>query len=294
MRRLETLVLLGAVISAPAFAAVPVVESQGTNVRGGVAAPAGGAVQTYPATQSYPSSSVAAESYPVVAAAEPVAGNSGGSAQSEIFYQLQTLQSEVQELRGLVEEQRHLIERLEKQQKEQYLDVDRRIVALQQGGASAAPPSTGGVSFGGGTTGATTPSTEPKPPAAAGASERELYERGIGLTRERQFAQAIDAFNQVIVEYPNGTYASNSYYWLGACHLSVTPPDLERARQSFQQVLALFPNSPKVPDSLYKLGEVHHRMGDTVKALDYFDQVQRRFPATPSAQLAREYAARIR
>jgi tol-pal system protein YbgF len=293
MRTSEVLVLLGAVFAAPAFAAVPVVESHGTNVRGGVAAPAGGAVQTYPAAQSYPSSTVAAESYPVVAAAEPLAGSTGGSAQSEVFYQLQTLQSEVQELRGLVEEQRHLIERLEKQQKEQYLDVDRRIVALQQGGPSAAPPSTGGVSFGGGAETPTTPASSAAPPAA-GASERELYERGISLTRERQFAQAVDAFNQVIVEYPNGTYASNSYYWLGACHLSVTPPDLERARQSFQQVLALFPNSPKVPDSLYKLGEVHHRMGETAKALDYFDQVQRRFPATPSAQLAREYAARIR
>ena len=45
---------------------------------------------------------------------------------SELFYRIQVLQQELKELRGTIEEQSYLIKRLERSQKEQYIDLDGR------------------------------------------------------------------------------------------------------------------------------------------------------------------------
>ena len=61
-----------------------------------------------------------------------------------MFQQFQQVQDDVAELRGIVEEQSHLIEQLQAQQKEQYLDLDRRLSALQGGSRRAlSGPTTG-------------------------------------------------------------------------------------------------------------------------------------------------------
>ena len=54
-----------------------------------------------------------------------------------MFQQFQQLESDVAELRGIVEEQSHLIEKLQSEQKEQYLDLDRRLTLLLKGQAGA-------------------------------------------------------------------------------------------------------------------------------------------------------------
>ena len=78
-------------------------------------------------------------------AAEPVAGSSSSADArrlSELFYQLQVLQQEVQELRGLVEQQGYQIKRMARDQQEQYIDLDRRVSTLR-GGSGAPAASTG-------------------------------------------------------------------------------------------------------------------------------------------------------
>src|SRR5690625_6875363 len=50
--------------------------------------------------------------------------------QMELFFQLQTLQEEVQLLRGMVEEQAHEISRQQQQRMEDYLDLDRLVSML--------------------------------------------------------------------------------------------------------------------------------------------------------------------
>ncbi len=57
---------------------------------------------------------------------------SGGSnpALVDALLRLDQLQEEVQMLRGLVEEQQHLIQQMRQQQKDQYLDLDRRLQQL--------------------------------------------------------------------------------------------------------------------------------------------------------------------
>ena len=62
---------------------------------------------------------------------------------------------------------------------------------------------------------------------------------------------------------------------------------------SFMQVVNLYPDHPKVPDTLYKLGVAYHRLGDSARAMEYFRQVQSRYPQSSAAGLATSYAQEI-
>jgi len=59
-------------------------------------------------------------------------------------------------------------------------------------------------------------------------------------------------------------------------------------------VVNLYPSHNKAPDALYKMGVVFHRLGDNSKALEYLDRVQRDFPVSAAAGLARIYASELR
>lgn len=212
-------------------------------------------------------------------AAEPASQSSADARRlSELFYQLQVMQQEVQELRGLVEQQGYQIKRMARDQQEQYIDLDRRVSALRSG--ASAPPATApaGAPVGGA--------------AASGGSERADYTAAFNLMKEQQFDASAAAFNKLIADHPNGEFTPNAFYWLGELYLAKT--DYERARQSFAQVINLYPTHQKVPDALYKLGVVYHRLGDTTRSLEFLNRVRGEHPQSSAAGLAQTYATELR
>ncbi len=204
---------------------------------------------------------------------------------SELFYQLQIMQREVQTLRGLVEEQGYQIKRLKKQRLDDYINLDRRIsasapVVTTPADTSIATPllpeaSTPSV------TAAASPSvnvpransTAPvvAPATATSESEVKRYRASIDLVlNKKDYPGAIQGFNEYLRDYPNGRYAANSEYWLGEIYLM--QGDLEPARQRFARMIENYPDSSKAPDAIYKLGILHHRMGDIEKSRSFMDQ----------------------
>ena len=192
-----------------------------------------------------------------------------------LFYQLQVLQEELAIVRGLLEEQTYRLDRLTREQNRRYTDIDRRFRELRGIDVATPPHDETGI--------------PPLPPVVdPTGTERGSYESAYTLTNERKFPDAIVAFDQFIVDYPNGRWTPNAFYWLGELHHATD--NLEKARQSFVQVVTLYPEHPKVPDALYKLGKVYHELGDTRRARDYLDRVINNHPGTV-ADLARSYAA---
>lgn len=214
---------------------------------------------------------------PAPAPAVPSRSAADPAAAGVLFEQVQDLRQEVMLLRGLVEAQQNTIERLERESRDRYLDLDRRIARLGGGGGSA--PAEGGADAAGNDGG----------DAAAPADERAAYERAFALTREKRFDEAVSAFNRFISTWPDGVYVPNAWYWLGEIHLAKAPPDLEQARQAFVQVVQLWPDHPKVPDALYKLGVVYDGLGEHEQARTYLRRVLDEHSGTPAARLARRY-----
>ena len=198
-------------------------------------------------------------------APEPVASDSSGTSAGELFYQLQLLQQEVMELRGRVEEQGYQIRQLKEQNLERYMDLDRR---LNEGGGAAPGPST--------ETGTANSPTQEL------AGEADAYRAAYSLVRSQQFADAVNAFQQFLVDFPRGRYAPNAHYWLGELYLVVVPPDDESARREFSLLLEDYPDNSKIPDALYKLGKIYFDRGDAARAREFFDRVINEFSDSSS------------
>ncbi len=218
------------------------------------------------------------------AAAQPQPASSTGVA--PLFHQLQMLQGELQALRGMIEELRFQVERLAQDQQAQYVDLDQRLMALR------ADPRPGGGQAAAGASAPGRPAPNPGLPDADGESEQQAYATAFNLMKERAFGESEDVFKQMIATYPNGKFTANGYYWLGELHLA--QGRTEEARRNFAQVVNLYAGHAKVPDALYKLGVVHHRLGDSQRALEYLDRVQAESPDSSAAGLARKYAAELR
>ena len=192
------------------------------------------------------------------------AETSNSQSQGELFYQLQLLQDEVRMLRGQVEEQTHHLERLKQQSTERYIDMDRRLADLSQG--AAAEPVQGAV----GSESSNAAAVGAKP---ASAAEKAAYDVAYSLVPKRQYAEALSAFQMFLLDYPDGKYAPNAYYWLGELYLVIKPADLEASRQSFTQLLELYPKHPKEADAMYKLGTVYYLKDNKEKSRVWLEKV---------------------
>lgn len=202
---------------------------------------------------------------------------------STLFYELQLLQNEVMKLRGELEELGHRLDELSRQQSAQYMDIDRRLSGLPA--ATTALPAD--LPEGEAAEGADPAAAPEESMITQPVTEEGAYRQAFALIDGRQFEQAVSAFDQFLIAYPNGEYTPNAFYWLGELHLRLE--DLEKSRQSFVQVLTLFPDNRKVPDALYKLGVVYDRLGDRETAERYLRRILSEYPTTTAAELSREY-----
>lgn len=193
---------------------------------------------------------------------------------AQLYYQMQVLQQEVLQLRGLVEQQAFEIKKLKQQRLDDYLDLDRRVSQLSQRG-SAAPLSSDSA------TPETQTSVVSSPPG-----EMKRYKAAMNLVfKEQKYDEAVVALTEYLNEFPTGRYSANAQYWLGEVYLK--KQDLEQARQWFSKVLNEHPQHGKASDAQYKLGIVYHKLGDNDKARDLLENVAQ--TDANAARLARDY-----
>lgn len=204
----------------------------------------------------------------------------GASNNWETLSQIESLQREVQQLRGLIEEMHFRLEQVSKQQKEQYLDLDRRMGELKSAPAASAEAASSEA-----------PADVQKEQFA---SEEDAYRDIQKLIREKKIAEADKALVAFLKRFPSGNLTANAHYWLGEVALSGKKPDLAKAKKHFQIVLDEYPAHTKLPVAMYKLATVQDELGDRAKARALLESVIKKFPGTPSANMAKKYLAEIK
>ncbi|NVK11031.1 MAG: tol-pal system protein YbgF [Gammaproteobacteria bacterium] len=205
--------------------------------------------------------------------ADPV--DSAVNQSGQLFLQLQRLQGEVQMLRGIVEEQAAMLARLEQQRFDDFVAIDQRIAALEAGGVVVTTPAEdrgeATDSSVASTDGVVVPDTLDS--AASDVDEERAkaeYDRAREQLMSRNFDQAVEQFNQFVVQYPSSRYAANAYYWLG--EIAIQRNDLQQARQQFTSVINFFPNHHKTQDAKYKLGVIYYQLGQAEQSRSYFEE----------------------
>ena len=202
--------------------------------------------------------------------------------QHRLQSQLDSLQSEVDELRGAVEVHTNQLEKILQRQRELYLEIDKRVEALKA--APVQQPVT--------TPDTTTELPTVTQPVATAVSETQAYEDAVNLIlQDRDYAAAVPAFQQFISQYPDSEYAANAHYWLG--QLLFNQQDLVNAQQQFGLVVDRFADSSKRADSILKLGIIAERQGNVALARQRFNQVVAEYPDSSARKLADSRLAQI-
>ncbi|BFM48257.1 tol-pal system protein YbgF [Marinomonas sp. THO17] len=249
------------------------------------------------------------------------AGGLSPSAAADLLFQLETLQQEVQTLRGMLEQQGHELKLMKQSQRDRYIDLDKRISLLMSASVNkqAAPTITPSMpsavipvtqtesvpsdvvpagsqpqSTPVATPTANLPSTPlaPVPLSAPSEQAKEAYANAYNLIREREFAQADVALTQFVMDYPSNTLTGNGYYWLG--EVKLVQGKAQEALTAFTTVIQKFPGHGKEKDALYKLGTVNDQLGNSEQAKAYLQDVIKRFPNSKTAKLAAGYLGKIK
>jgi len=186
----------------------------------------------------------------------------------ELARQLDALQAELRSLRGSVEELQFALNGAKEQQKAQYLDLDRRLQALEEGAAQLA---------------ATAAAALPDPVAE--------YQAAFDLLKAGKYDEARAGFESFLLAHPTHELASNAQYWLG--EVSYVERDYETALKAFGKVLNDYPQARKAPDALLKSGYCQYELKRYVQARATLVKVTEQFPDAPAARDAAERLSRM-
>jgi len=223
------------------------------------------------------------------------------NAAADLLFQLDTLQQEVQSLRGQLEEQGHELRLMKQSQRDRYIDLDKRISLLMSASANEKKPATrteqplAQAPTEEANDATNTLIASPLAPVSLQpptAQSQQSYNEAYNLIRLRKFDEAEVALTQFVKNFPNNSLTGNGYYWLG--EVKLVQGKSREAIDAFSTVIQNFPGHGKEQDSLYKLGTVSDQLGDTAKAKSYLQDVIRRFPNSKAAKLSAGYLSKIK
>ncbi len=227
----------------------------------------------------------------------------------DLLNRVNQLQTEVQTLRGMVEEQGHRLSELEQRARDQAMDFDARLSALESGGVAAptvpSAPATPDPTVGGTLSGVvgqvanepvpadplpsapavdSTTAQAPVVPGIDAAAERAAYDQAFEALKNGQYAEAARRFQSFIDQYPSGEFAPNAQYWLGESYY--VTQNYQVALEAFQHLLSSYPDSNKVPDALLKVGYSQYELKHWDEAEATLNRVIQQYPDSTVARLA--------
>jgi tol-pal system protein YbgF len=192
-------------------------------------------------------------------------------AQVNVQRQLDELQNEVNELRGITELHTYQLSQVLERQRELYQELDRRVSealkpANQVPAAIVAPTGTS-VNY------------------SSDLTENEAYDRAVNMVlKDKRYEQAIPEFEAFNQKYPSSSYAANAHYWLG--QLLFNKGELGKARTEFNTVVENYSDSSKRSDAMLKLAMVEQKENNTAKAITLYKNLIREYPNSSAAKLA--------
>ena len=241
----------------------------------------------------------------------------GSSSLLQMAQSLQELQREIRELRGELEVQTRDLNKLRQRQRDLYLDLDKRLLAMETRAGGVAPgqtqppavPATGvpapaGASptapaINAGVPPAAPPGSTPAPPPAAAppvsnidpAAEQKAYRDAFELLKSGKFDLAANAMQGFLKDYPNGRFADNAQYWLGEAYY--VSHKFDSALTAFERLLVDYPDSPKRSHAMLKIGFIHDESGRKQAARKILKQLIQQYPQSTAAGLARKRLSRL-
>ncbi len=135
------------------------------------------------------------------------------------------------------------------------------------------------------------PTRMAKPASINMAGQEKFYNEAFILYEKKEYPQAIARFEEFILRFPTSALADNAQYWIGECNLDMNRP--ADALDAFQKLMIRYPSGNKMPDAYLKSGITYVRLHDLPKAAAAFKKVVESYPESEAALVAKDQLARM-
>lgn len=130
-------------------------------------------------------------------------------------------------------------------------------------------------------------STEkPQPPPSTLLSPKEVYNMAYTDYRKGNFELAIDGFKIYREQFSESPLADNALYWIGECYFS--QEKFAEAIDSFNELILNYPQGDKLPAAYLKKGISLTELGKKEEALSVFKLLVSKFPLEEETKIAQQ------
>ena len=207
--------------------------------------------------------------------------------------QIEALQEEISMLREQLDQQGHELNTIKQRQRSLYLDMDRRINAVETAAPASglsvpvAPPGTVEAPV------STPGDSAAVAPVVPGVNDngKPDYDKAFALLKEGRYKQAIAAFGNFLKNHPDSQFADNAQYWLAEANYAYR--QYKQALSEFQLLIAKYPDSSKAQGARLKIAYVYYELKNWSAARESLQQIIKLFPNTNLAKKANERLERI-
>ena len=126
----------------------------------------------------------------------------------------------------------------------------------------------------------------PVAPSVPTQAPRELYSQAYADYARGNYDLAMQGFAEYLRAYPGTDFSDNAQYWIGECLYGKKM--YAEAIDAWNTLLKDYPTSDKLPDARVKKGMALERLGRRSQALVEYRFVVDRYPTSQAARIARE------
>lgn len=116
-------------------------------------------------------------------------------------------------------------------------------------------------------------------------ADRAQHYLGICRLKNKQYAEALDAFNKVIANYPKFDLLPSTYLHLGLTQYNLALAGQKelypKAVETLAALVAKYPQGKELPQALYYQGEALYAQGQKAEAAKRYAEVVKKYPQDP-------------
>ncbi|MGD8534314.1 MAG: tol-pal system protein YbgF [Candidatus Aminicenantes bacterium] len=119
---------------------------------------------------------------------------------------------------------------------------------------------------------------------SARLSPAEVFNMAYSDYRNGNFELAVDGFKMYIEQFPESPLVDDSLYWIGECYFSQEKHD--EAIEQFNEMILNYPRGDKIPAAYLKKGLSLAELGKKEEALSVFKLLVSKFPLEEETKIA--------
>ena len=180
-----------------------------------------------------------------------------------LFLKIQELESEIAELRNIIESQDYLIQKLIKESVSSNESVSTNETNLSE------LPLDNNVKFSG---------------IDDTKSKEEIYTAAIKSLEKQDLERASILFKYFVENFNDDEKSPLSYFWLG--EIALIENNLDISNSYFLELVSIYPSHYRTPLAHKKIGDIFLKMNELDKAKDKYNYVIREYPNDTASSLA--------